>query len=210
MCIRLIFVFEWITASRWFQQFAHEPDNCRIHHSWIWSSCWLCSIPISWMEIRKKHVLRHRFSSYIKWWVLKFIFLIYYCYKYYLSNNIIKENTNALFKFKCRYGFRIHINSPFDSEVICSNAFKLFISLTILLFTFTTSLLSTNDICLRWWMMYNSVGRNVGYVKDLLQVFSTHLKSWTVISITWVLALSLALAPVFGWSYYEPESNGLR
>ena len=58
--------------------------------------------------------------------------------------------------------------------------------------------------------MYNSVGRNVGYVKDLLQVFSTHFKSWTVISITWVLALSLALAPVLGWSYYEPESNGLR
>ena len=129
---------------------------------------------------------------------------------YRMPNNIVKENTNALFKLKYRYGFRIHINSPFDSEVICSNVFKLFISLTILLFTFTTLPLSSNDICLRWWMMYNSVGRNVGYVKDLLQVFSTHLKSWTVISITWVLALSLALAPIFGWSYYEPESNGLR
>ena len=125
-------------------------------------------------------------------------------------NNVVKENTNELFNFKCRYGFRIHINSPFDSEVICTNTLILFISFIFLSLTFTTLLLSANDICLRWWMMYNSVGRNVGYVKDLLQVFSTHLKSWTVISITWVLALSLALAPIFGWSYYEPESNGIR
>ena len=36
------------------------------------------------------------------------------------------------------------------------------------------------------------------------------LSSYTVIAIVWLLSLSIALPPLFGWSYYAPEDNGIR
>ena len=58
--------------------------------------------------------------------------------------------------------------------------------------------------------MYNSIGGSTGDIKKMLKAFSCHLSSNIVITLTWTMALSLALAPLLGWSYYEPESNGLR
>ena len=58
--------------------------------------------------------------------------------------------------------------------------------------------------------MYNSVGGSFSSMRDYLKVFSIHFSSNNAIILTWMMALSLALAPLLGWSYYEPESNGLR
>ena len=55
--------------------------------------------------------------------------------------------------------------------------------------------------------MYNCVGGSNNF---LLKFFAIHFSSIKAIAFTWVMAFSLALAPLLGWSYYEPESNGIR
>ena len=36
------------------------------------------------------------------------------------------------------------------------------------------------------------------------------ISSYSAITITWILALSLAIPPLLGWSHYEPEISGMR
>ena len=55
--------------------------------------------------------------------------------------------------------------------------------------------------------MYNAASE---YTNFLIKTFAIYLSSSKVIVLTWVMAFSLALAPLLGWSYYEPEPNGLR
>ena len=63
---------------------------------------------------------------------------------------------------------------------------------------------------LRWWIMYSAMGASPESVNKILNVMSRGLTPCIVNAITWALALSLALPPIFGWSYYTPESGGIR
>ena len=58
--------------------------------------------------------------------------------------------------------------------------------------------------------MYSSGAGSSNAMTDLLKVFANFFSSSYVIVLTWAMALSLALSPLLGWSYYEPESSGLR
>ena len=58
--------------------------------------------------------------------------------------------------------------------------------------------------------MYSAIGRSTKFVKNMLNAMSSGLTPCKVNIITWVMALSLALPPIFGWSYYAPESGGIR
>ena len=46
--------------------------------------------------------------------------------------------------------------------------------------------------------------------RAFLGAIADRLSSYTVIAIVWILSLSIALPPLFGWSYYAPEDNGIR
>ena len=46
--------------------------------------------------------------------------------------------------------------------------------------------------------------------RTFLGAIADRLSSHTVIAIVWILSLSIALPPLFGWSYYAPEDNGIR
>ena len=46
--------------------------------------------------------------------------------------------------------------------------------------------------------------------RAFLGAIADRLSSHTVIAIVWILSLSIALPPLFGWSYYAPEDNGIR
>ena len=46
--------------------------------------------------------------------------------------------------------------------------------------------------------------------RAFLGAIADRLSSYTVIGIVWILSLSIALPPLFGWSYYAPEDNGIR
>ena len=58
--------------------------------------------------------------------------------------------------------------------------------------------------------MYSAIGRSTKFVKNMLNAMSRGLTPCKVNLITWAMALSLALPPIFGWSYYAPESGGIR
>ena len=58
--------------------------------------------------------------------------------------------------------------------------------------------------------MYRAMGKSSESVKKILDAMSSGLTPFIVIAIVWAMALSLALPPIFGWSYYTPESGGLR
>ena len=62
----------------------------------------------------------------------------------------------------------------------------------------------------RWWMMYRTFGKAPYFVEVILNTISLRLGSYSVICLTWAFALSLALPPLLGWSYYVPEPNGIR
>ena len=54
--------------------------------------------------------------------------------------------------------------------------------------------------------MYNAVSESNNFRQ---KTFRVHLSSRKVIAFIWVMAFSLALAPLVGWSYYAPDTNGL-
>ena len=62
----------------------------------------------------------------------------------------------------------------------------------------------------RWWMMHRTVGSGPVWLDIILSTISLHLNSYSVVILTWISALALALPPLLGWSYYAPESNGIR
>ena len=57
--------------------------------------------------------------------------------------------------------------------------------------------------------MYRTTGGE-GCVHGLASVIARSLSSYAIIGILWILGLLLALPPLLGWSYYEPEVNGMR
>ena len=59
-------------------------------------------------------------------------------------------------------------------------------------------------------MMHRTFGAAPHYVEIVLNTISIRMGSYSVIGFTWISALALALPPVMGWSYYAPESNGIR
>ena len=58
--------------------------------------------------------------------------------------------------------------------------------------------------------MYRTYGTAPYFVEMILNTISIRLGSYSVIGLTWAIALSLALPPLLGWSYYVPEPNGIR
>ena len=44
----------------------------------------------------------------------------------------------------------------------------------------------------------------------LVDGIAKFLTSYTIVVIIWILGLLLALPPLLGWSYYLPETNGIR
>ena len=126
-------------------------------------------------------------------------------YHQFYRNTLVIMTANL--DYDCRYGIRIHIDSAFDSEVTSSKILKF--SISIFLCLLIRQMIWTKFI-LRWWIMYNSGAGSSNVITDLLKVFANFFSSSYVIATTWAMALSLALSPLIGWSYYEPESSGLR
>ena len=62
----------------------------------------------------------------------------------------------------------------------------------------------------RWWMIYRNVPDGPRCVDMLINTVSIRLDSYSVIGLTWAMALALALPPLLGWNHYAPESNGIR
>ena len=64
----------------------------------------------------------------------------------------------------------------------------------------------------RWWIMFSNAGQNTTHdcQRAFLGGIADRLSSYTVIAIVWVMSLLMALPPLFGWSYYAPEDNGIR
>lgn len=58
--------------------------------------------------------------------------------------------------------------------------------------------------------MHRTFGTSPYFVEVVLNTISLRLGSYSVICLTWGCALALALPPLLGWSYYLPESNGIR
>ena len=56
--------------------------------------------------------------------------------------------------------------------------------------------------------MYRTIG-GVRCVHGLASAIARSLSSYRVIGILWVLGTLLALPPLLGWSYYEPEANAM-
>ena len=65
---------------------------------------------------------------------------------------------------------------------------------------------------LRWWIMKSTVKNIVAQISrdSVLSPFFNGLSSYSAITITWLLALFLAIGPLLGWSHYEPEISGMR
>ena len=66
------------------------------------------------------------------------------------------------------------------------------------------------EIIFRWWMIYRNVPDGPRCVDMLINTVSIRLDSYSVIGLTWAMALALALPPLLGWNHYAPESNGIR
>ena len=62
----------------------------------------------------------------------------------------------------------------------------------------------------RWWKIYRTLGDSSHYVQIVFNTISLRINSYGVIVMTWMIAAALALPPLVGWSYYAPESNGIR
>ena len=58
--------------------------------------------------------------------------------------------------------------------------------------------------------MFSNAAQNTTHdcQRAFLGAIADRLSSHTVIAIVWILSLSIALPPLFGWSYYAPEDNG--
>ena len=49
----------------------------------------------------------------------------------------------------------------------------------------------------------------VSLIMNVLRKIADRLTTNKVIGIVWLLGLMMAFPPLFGWSYYGPEPNGL-
>ena len=60
--------------------------------------------------------------------------------------------------------------------------------------------------------MFSNVGQSNTHdcQRAFLGRVAEQLSSYIVIFIVWIMSLSIALPPLFGWSYYAPEDNGIR
>ena len=60
--------------------------------------------------------------------------------------------------------------------------------------------------------MFSNVGLSTTHdcQRAFLDGIAERLSSYIVIFIVWIMSLSIALPPLFGWSYYAPEDNGIR
>ena len=58
--------------------------------------------------------------------------------------------------------------------------------------------------------MYSTVGQRSEMMFGVLNGIASHLSTAKIIGITWTWALSVALPPLLGWSYYAPDPSGLR
>ena len=60
--------------------------------------------------------------------------------------------------------------------------------------------------------MKTTLGRMTQQISrdSLLSNIFMGVSSYTTILVTWVLALSLAIPPLLGWSHYAPEISGMR
>ena len=124
--------------------------------------------------------------------------------------------------FLFRYDFYLHVNRDLSSKVnyIIFITTKVYFHLIVVMsLQKKTKYLHDklyvniwfNFVYCRWWIMHNSVARSSHAL--LSRQLSTILNSCSspmIISICWGLALSVSLPPLFGWSHFAPESNGLR
>ena len=55
-----------------------------------------------------------------------------------------------------------------------------------------------------------SIARRNGHHNSSANGIDMGISSFHAITITWLLALSLSVAPLLGWSYYAPELCGMR
>ena len=43
-----------------------------------------------------------------------------------------------------------------------------------------------------------------------LRGIAKRISSYVMITIIWIIGFAITLPPLFGWSYYAPEDNGIR
>ena len=55
-----------------------------------------------------------------------------------------------------------------------------------------------------------AIARRNGHPNSSANGICVGVSSFHAIMITWLLALSLSVAPLLGWSYYAPELCGMR
>ena len=58
--------------------------------------------------------------------------------------------------------------------------------------------------------MFRNVGDSQGCQRSFIGGIAKHLSSYMMITFIWMIGLSITLPPLFGWSHYAPEDNGMR
>ena len=58
--------------------------------------------------------------------------------------------------------------------------------------------------------MYSNVATTKACTLSLLNSLARQLSARVQIILIWMMGLTFALSPLFGWSYYAPEDSGIR
>ena len=58
--------------------------------------------------------------------------------------------------------------------------------------------------------MYSNVATAKACTLSLLNSLAKRLSARVQIILIWMMGLTFALSPLFGWSYYAPEDSGIR
>ena len=58
--------------------------------------------------------------------------------------------------------------------------------------------------------MYSNVATTKACTLSLLNSLAKRLSARVQIILIWMMGLTFALSPLFGWSYYAPEDSGIR
>ena len=58
--------------------------------------------------------------------------------------------------------------------------------------------------------MYSNVATTKACTLSLLNSLARRLSARVQIILIWMMGLTFALSPLFGWSYYAPEDSGIR